>query len=171
MERFEVGNTVIYGIHGVCQITEITKKEFMGALADYYCLTPLNDKRSTVYIPCDNERLTDKIKRIMSADEIYSLINTMRNEEDIWIDDPHERKKRYSEIVGSGDRHALVRLIKTLYNRREKQTACGKKLHLADEGFLRDAEKLLYDEFAHVLSITKDQVLPFICEQIEISEK
>ena len=171
MERFEVGNTVIYGIHGVCQITEITTKEFMGALADYYCLTPLNDKRSTVYIPCDNDRLTDKIKRIMSADEIYSLINTMRNEEDIWIDDPHERKKRYSEIIGSGDRHALVRLIKTLYNRREKQTACGKKLHLADEGFLRDAEKLLYDEFAHVLSITKDQVLPFICEQIEISEK
>lgn len=46
-----------------------------------------------------------------------------------------------------------------------------KRLHISDESFLKDAEKLLYEEFAHVLNITKDQVLPFIMRQIEIEEK
>ena len=36
---------------------------------------------------------------------------------------------------------------------------------------MKDAEKLLYDEFAHVLSISPEQVLPFIMEQVELEEK
>ena len=32
---------------------------------------------------------------------------------------------------------------------------------------MKDAERILYEEFAYVLHIERDQVLPFITEQIE----
>jgi CarD family transcriptional regulator len=47
----------------------------------------------------------------------------------------------------------------------------GKKLRVSDERFLKDAEKVLYDEFAHVLDIKREEVLPFIFEQIETVRK
>ncbi len=44
-------------------------------------------------------------------------------------------------------------------------------MHIADERFLNEAEKLLYEEFAHVLQIERNQVLPFILKQIQPEEK
>lgn len=169
--EFKNGDTVIYGIHGVCTVLGIEAKEFMGKQSDYYVLAPTSDTRSTVFVPTDNELLVSKIKRIMKPSEIYGLIRQMQTEENIWIESDAERKRKYAEILKSGDRVALVRLIKTLYLHREKQSEAKKKLHASDESFLRDAEKLLYEEFAHVLNITNDQVLPFIMRQIEIEER
>ena len=171
MAIFSIGDTVIYGIHGICKITDIQKRDFMGEIADYFILSPIYDERSTVFVPCENENLTSKMKRIMSAEEIYEMIRSMPSEQQVWIDSEHERKKCYAEILKSGDRKLLIGLIKTLYLHKEKQQASGKKLHISDENFLRDAEKILYEEFAHVLQIKREQVLPFICSQIEIQEK
>lgn len=42
---------------------------------------------------------------------------------------------------------------------------------MSDERFLKEAEKMLYDEFALVLNIREDEVLPFIMKQIDIEEK
>lgn len=36
---------------------------------------------------------------------------------------------------------------------------------------MKDAENMLYEEFAYVLKIRKEQVLPFIMEQVQIEEK
>ena len=62
-------------------------------------------------------------------------------------------------------------MIKALYYHQQEQHAKGRRLHTADEHFFREAEKLLYDEFALVLHIKPEQVLPFIMEQVEIQEK
>ena len=53
-------------------------------------------------------------------------------------------------------------MIKALYIHKQQQKQRGRKLHLADEKFLRDAEKMLYDEFAYVLEISPNEVLNFI---------
>ena len=42
---------------------------------------------------------------------------------------------------------------------------------MSDERFLKDAERLLYDEFALVLRIKPDQVLPFILKQINSAQE
>jgi CarD family transcriptional regulator len=64
MAIFSIGDTVIYGIHGICKITDIQKRDFMGEIADYFILSPIYDERSTVFVPCENENLTSKMKRI-----------------------------------------------------------------------------------------------------------
>ena len=92
----------------------------------------------------------------------------MADMEPYWIGDENERKVRYKEILARGDR-SLIRLIKALYLHGQKLEAEGKKLHIADSHFLKDAEKALYDEFAHVLELQRGEVLPFIVSRIEKS--
>ncbi|MBQ4312987.1 MAG: CarD family transcriptional regulator, partial [Clostridia bacterium] len=54
---------------------------------------------------------------------------------------------------------------------KKELTQNGKKLRFADEDILSQAEKSLYDEFAVVLDIKREDVLSFICGQIECREK
>ena len=95
----------------------------------------------------------------------------MPDEELPWIENDIERRERCREIIQVGDRRELVGLIKGLYLHGERQRERGRKLHAADERFLRDAEKILYEEFAHVLQIKRDEVLPFIMEQIDVKSR
>lgn len=169
--EFRINEAVLYGAEGVCRIAEISEQNFMGEPKRYYVLKPIYAGRSTVFVPIDNAALTAKMRRVLSPEEIYALIRAMPNEAALSIDDDNARREHCREIIGSGDRAELVGLIKALYNRRVAQQAKGRKLHLADERLLQDAEKILYDEFAHVLQIKRDEVLPFILEQINVGTK
>ncbi len=44
-------------------------------------------------------------------------------------------------------------------------------MHAADRYFMKEAEKKLHEEFAYVLNIKPDEVIPFITEQIKVDEK
>ena len=87
-------------------------------------------------------------------------------EDSIWIADDNARRERYKAILAGGDPSDLIRLIKTLYLRAQTQKAQNKKPRLEDERFMKQAEKLLYEEFAHVLHIQRDEVLPYILHRV-----
>lgn len=165
---YQVGDRVVYGIHGVCLITDIEKQKSGTEVTSYYILQPVYDEKGKVFVPVGNERLEKKMRRILSKAEIYELIKEMPSEDGIWIDDEAVRKERYKQILLIGDRRELVRLIKTLYLHQQEQAAKGKKLYKNDEKVMKEAEKMLYEEFAHVLDIRPDQVLPFIMQQVEV---
>lgn len=167
---FEVGSTVLYGSDGVCKIQDITHKEVGGVSGDYYVLEPIYQKKSTVFVPLDNERLIGRMRCILSSDELLDLINTMSDEPLMWIEDESERKTAYRDVIARGDCTELMRLVKTLYLHREKQLERGKKLHACDDRFLKTAEKMINDEFALVLKIEPDQVPAYISDHIESKE-
>lgn len=168
---YQLNDTILYGGHGVCKIADITKKALGGTMTDYYVLKPVYHESSTIYVPMKNKTLTEKMRRVLSADEVYRLISAMPFEDSIWVEDENERKERYREILAHGDRLELMRMIKTLYMRQGQQQEKGRRLHISDERFFKEAEKLLYDEFALVLNLKPEQVLPFILAQIEVDEK
>ena len=165
---YQVGDRVVYGIHGVCEIADVEEQKNGGEVTSYYILQPVYDNKGKVFVPVGNERLEKKMRRILSEQEIYELIQEMPAEDSIWIADETARKEKYRQILLTGDRRELVRLIKTLYQRQQEQAAKGKKLYKNDEKVMKEAEKMLYEEFAHVLDIQLDQVLPFIMQQIEV---
>ena len=99
---------------------------------------------------------------VLSRTEIEDLIRQLPMSTCRWIDNENERKLRYREILGCGDRLAVAGLIRTLYEHRINQEKTGKKMHLSDERFLKDAERLLYDEIALVMDIEPKQVSTYI---------
>ena len=168
---YQENSIVTYGSHGVCRITGTVSRNFGGREALYYVLEPVYGGSSTVFVPADNPALTAKMKRVLSAEEIYNLIRSMPDEEPLWVEEGHHRKELFCEILRSGDRIRLIQLIKALYLRQQARREQHKKPCAEDERFLKEAERLLYEEFAYVLNIRQDQVVPFIFRQIEIKEK
>ena len=164
---FKIGDVVVYSTSGVCEVCEITTKTFGNAQFEYYVLKPVYKENSEVFVPKNNTELTSKMRQILTRQEIISLIKSMPDESDIWIDDENQRKSYYKQLIANGDRTGLIRLIKTLFNYKEKQKNAGRKLHTTDEKFLKDAEKILYDEFAYVLNISQKEVIPFIAGELE----
>lgn len=81
------------------------------------------------------------------------------------------RKEKYNEILKKGNKVELVKLIRTLYLEKEKKKTEGKKLYVGDEKIMAEAERLLHEEFAVVLNIKVDEVLPFILGELEPTEK
>lgn len=168
---YNTNDTVIYGIQGVCKIQEIVEKDICNNKVEYYVLKPIYNDKSTIFVPTNNKTLTKKMKKVLTSDEIFEIIQGMPDEETIWIENENLRKEKYREIISNGSRRDLVRLIKTLYLYKQKQLETGKHLHNSDDLFLKEAEKLLYEEIALVLNIQKEAVLPFILDKINIKAK
>lgn len=164
---YRKNDIVMYAAQGVCTITDITRKEFNDQMMEYYVLKPVSSENALIYVPTESESLTGKMRRVLSESEIYEIIRTLPEAQSEWIENEHVRKEQYRQILSQGDRKALIRMIKALYLHKQKLKEQGKKMHVSDERFFKEAEKILYDEFALVLQIETDQVLPFIIEQLE----
>ena len=166
----EKGATIVYGSQ-ICIITDIKDITFGKTARRYYILSPVWDDKNVIYVPTDNDALLVKIKRILSAEEIYALVKNIPLKETIWIEDDKERKQKYREIIDASDREEIIKVIKTLFERKKELEAVGRKLHASDVAILDKAEKVIYEEFALVLDIKKEDVVPFIVEQIEVQKK
>ena len=164
---FKVNDTIMYGTQGICKIVEITEKDFMGTKKEYYVLKPINDAGATLFAPKNNEKIATKMRRILSEEEIYELIETMPYEKANWIDNENERKDKYKKIITSGDHAELIKMIKAIYFHKKEREADGKHLYLSDERFFKEAERILYDEFQYVLKIKKEELMSFIFARIE----
>lgn len=159
---FKSGDRVMYGIHGICQIIGLEKQKAGAKLVEYYVLEPVNQPRSRFYVPTQNETATSKLHPIITRTAISSLLSSEDTRVDSWIDDENQRKQYYKDLLGCGDRAALIRMVYSLHLRKLQQEKQGKKLHLCDTSFLRDAEKLLCSEFAFVLGIPQEAVVDYI---------
>lgn len=133
----------------------------------YYVLKPIYNTASTVYVSAISNRRKTEIRHVLSADEIFSVVEKMSDEDFTWIKDNHKRKELYGQILSDGNRSELIKMVKTLrYQKQElKNINKDRKLQIFDECFLKDAEKALCEEFAYVLNIKREEVIPFIYEQ------
>ena len=164
---FQINDTVVYGVHGVCRIEDITMKEFMGTSKEYYVLKPVNDSTVTLYVPKHNDKLIEKMRKILSEQEVYRLITTMPEQEALWFQNENERKEQYKKVITKGDHGELIGIIKAIYLQKQRREEEGKHLYISDERFLKEAERILYDEFQYVLNIKKEEVLPLIFSKLK----
>ncbi len=161
---------VFYPTYGVCEISDISRKLIGSDTIECYHIHPLYEKNCSVLVPTTNKKATSRMRRVLSRQEMSTLLRNMPTQPTIWIENATARKKRYEEILESGDRQALSSLAKTLYLRRRSLKKQGKKLLSADEQSLQMAERMLHDEACHVLGIEREQALDFILEQIQKSD-
>ena len=58
-------------------------------------------------------------------------------------------------------------MIQALYLHKKEREADGRRLHMTDERFLKDAEQLLYNEWQYVLNVDKEGLMAYIFNRIE----
>lgn len=155
---FEVSDIVAYGVNGVCTVTEITTKRIDKVNVEYYVLSPNATKTAKVFVPVQNEKLVGKMRAVLTKDEIIDLLDNMPKEEE-WISNKNIRFETFKNIISEGKSSELLRLIRNLKLHEKQQLKRGKRLHMADERFLKEAEKMVLGEFAYVLNESTDDIL------------
>lgn len=159
---YQIGDQVVYGVHGVCNVVDQEERVIDRKKVTYLALEPLGQAGSRYFVPTHNAVAMSKIRHILSRDELEALMESDIIQSDGWIRDENLRKQTYRELIGSGDRARLIQMVRTLYRHRKAQAEAGKKCHLCDENFLRDAEKLLIGEISIVLNIEPEQAKQYI---------
>ena len=154
---YEVGDWMVYGVHGVCQVAGREERKVDRKRQLYLVLEPMGQEGSQYMVPTGNEAAMAKLHPLLTKEEMERLLSSPQVHTSSWIPDENQRKQRYREILTSGNREQLMQMVYTLYRHREAQTAAGKKCHVSDEFFLRDAEKLLIGEMTVVLDMDQEQ--------------
>ncbi|MBQ3542448.1 MAG: CarD family transcriptional regulator [Oscillospiraceae bacterium] len=168
---FQVNDVINYGAQGVCKITDIEEKSIGGVKKTYFVLKPVSDQGSTIFAPTDNEHVLKKMRRLLTKDQVHKLIDSMRSENAVWVDNESERKELYKNILAKCDHLELIKMIKAIYAHKAQREAEGKRLHMSDERFFKDAEQILYNEFQYVLDLDgKEDLMTYIFKRLEISD-
>jgi len=164
---YQIGDWVVYGIHGVCHIIGVEKQLVNRKRTKYLVLEPLAQTESRFYLPMENPTAMAKLKGVMTKEELTELLSSDEVQQDVWIADENQRKQYYRELIGSGDRVSLMKMVTSLYRYKAQQLAAGKKFHQSDENFLRDAEKLLSSEIALVLEMQQLEARDYLRVQLK----
>ena len=163
---FHTGDYVVYGNNGVCRVEGIGTLEVSGMPQDrlFYTLHPLYMKGSTLFTPVDNSKII--IRPVLSKEEAKELIREIPNLEPLWINDERKREIQYKETIRTCDCRQYVRIIKTIYLRRENRLAEGKKVTVQDEKYFHMAEEALYGELAISLELSKEEAKSYVINKV-----
>lgn len=159
---YRIGEQVLYGIHGVCRVVDTEERIVDKKRLTYLVLEPEGQRGARYLVPTHNSAAMSKLRQVLSAEELEALFQSHEVLEDRWIQDENRRKQTYRELIGSGDRTALMGMVSTLYRHKAAQAAAGRKCHLCDENFLRDAEKLLASEVSLVMGLDTDDAKDYL---------
>ena len=168
---FEIGTCIICGQHGVCRVEAIGPLKLYDSSPekDYYTLNPIYSKGGVIYVPADSDKIV--MREIISKDEAEKFIDEIEGMVSICIENEKRRDDIFKKALRTCDYREWGRIIKTLYERRQKRLAQGKKVTASDERHLKAAEDSLYGELAVALGMAKKEVEKRIVRQITEKEK
>lgn len=163
---FEKGDYVICGNNGICSIEDITTLNISGIDKNrkYYLLKPVYQSGSTVYIPVDTALQT--LRRALSRQEANSLIDSIPDIPLIPLADEKTLERTYKDYIHEGSCESLVKLIKTIYLRKEKRIEKGAKVTALDSRYFKLAEDFLYGELSVSLEMSREDVKSYIISYI-----
>ena len=168
---FDIGEYVSYGINGMCNIEDIRPMQLSQSVEKmmYYILRPESNPKSTIFVPVNNQKLVSKMRELMTKDEINAMLVRMKDRTLEWEKDVRFRTESFHEILSNGENQDLILMIRCLHRKRQELVQLGKKLPARDSNTLKTAERLVEEEFAHVLHIKCEEVSDYIRDVLDPS--
>lgn len=170
--KYKVGEYVVYGTSGICKITDIKNMTLSPIIGErnYYILEQINSKMSVIYVATDNETLCAKLRNVLSEKDILDILHGAKENSINWIEDRKLRTQTFSSIISSGSYEDLLLMIRCIYLKSRELAEMRKHLSDSDASILRNAERIVREEFAFSLSIPSEQVGEYIRRELGIEE-
>ncbi len=160
---FQVGDAVSYGTSGVCRIAEKATLRLAGRPCECFILRPVYDPSMKICVPCTSQVLLDRMHPLPTRQELLDLLREPAPEHE---PDRETRKERYRRTLQSGDRRALLHMLRDLYAERRHRHAQGKHLSGFEDSALREVQTMLRSEFAYAWGITPQEVPDLIAREL-----
>nr|WP_318684103.1 CarD family transcriptional regulator [uncultured Acetatifactor sp.] len=167
---FVKGEYVVCGNKGVCVVDDVTTLNISGIDKErqYYILKPVYMAGSTVYIPVDTAK--ESMRRILSHEEADRLIESIPQIPRIVIANDKLLEQEYRNCMKTNCCEEWIRIIKTIYQRKQKRMEAGRKVTAVDAKYFRIAEDNLYGELAISLNVEKNEVESYIIREMNKHE-
>ncbi len=168
---YKIGDKVVYGSSGVCEVSAISTLDSTAADRDrlYYVLKNLSTG-GTAYVPTDSEVY---IRAVMSESEAKVFLAQIPN---ISFDEllkipPKECQKAFRDILSSHDGLKIIGLIKFLKHIESAKRQQRKKLSITEERYLSQSLLVIESELMVSLGCSKNEVEDLVSEILKKSEE
>ena len=164
---FRIGEKLVCGNKGVCVVENITTLNISGVDKErqYYILKPLYMAGSTVYVPVDSPK--ESMRSVLTREEAEELISRIPEISLLTITNDKLSEQIYKECLKANRCEELVRIIKTIYLRKQKRIEAGRKITAVDAKYFHIAEENLYGELAVALDMERGEVEGYITTAID----
>ncbi len=152
MQKYQIGDFVMYSVSGACEVVEIGTLDFAGPDKLYYSLKPVYDDRDTLYVAVSNEdKIARKVIGKKAAQEILEKIKKSQRHGEL------PNKETCDAIIQQADSMEITNIIRQLRHIRSENKKNHKGLNIADAKLLTYAERIMISELATALSIPMDE--------------
>ena len=164
---FIKGEYVVSGSKGVCVVEDVTTLDISGVdkKREYYILKPVYMAGSTVYVPVDTAE--ESMRKVLDREEAGRLIGDISEISLITTTNDKLLEQEYRSCMKSNRCEEVLKVIKTIYLRKQKRLAAGRKVTAVDAKYFRIAEENLYGELAISLDMSKNEVERYIAEELD----
>lgn len=162
---YNIGDLVIYSAHGICEINDICDKTVSGITRSYYVLHPMDNKHHlTISIPVNNDKVA--ILNLIQKEESLKILEAFKYPGVEWIDKPNIRLQVYSEILNTGERKEIAKVINTLMRKKIDLELHDKKINEHDRKLLMNAQNIFFKELALSFHTSYEEINEMIINNI-----
>lgn len=152
---FQVGDKVVYPMHGAGIIEAIEDREVLGERKRYYVLhLPVSDMQ--VLVPCDSTESVG-LRQVMSEQAFQRVLEVLRSRKSQPVKNWNHRYRMNMEKIRSGDIFALAEVVRTLSHRDRE-----KGLSTAERKMLENARQILLSEIVLIRDLKLEQASSFL---------
>ena len=163
---YQKGDFVNYSAYGICEIADIRVMDFQTKTGaqKYYVLRSISQESAVVYLPVDNPKTKERIRPVLSPQEIDGILRSVKDQRMLWVSDRKQRLAQFQEILSRRDARELLLLASCLYLQSKESE---KGLSSGEQDILRRAESLIEQEFAFSLKINPSNIGEYIQEKLQ----
>ncbi|HBR29308.1 MAG TPA: CarD family transcriptional regulator [Firmicutes bacterium] len=148
---FNVGDRIVYPMHGAGVIVGIEQRNLSGTPEDYYIIK-LTSGEMKVMIPVCNKDLVG-LREIIDKDEVSKVLTVLQNRDTEMSSNWNHRYRANLEKIRSGSIYEVAEVVTGLSLRdREKGLSTGERK------MLENAKHILFSELALVEDLDEEEV-------------
>lgn len=158
---FNIGDRIVYPMHGAGTITAIEDKEILGEIKKYYIMTmPIANIK--ISIPVDNIQSIG-IRSVMSVEDGHRVMEILRAEKTEMNSNWSQRFRDNLENLKTGDPFEIAEIVRNLQLRDME-----KGLSSSEKKMLNSSKRMLTSELIIIGSMSVEEAQTMIDEAISL---
>jgi len=150
---FQLNEIVVYNNHGLYQVQNVSRLDFIPSKQIYYTLQSLKTPGDKLYIPLKQE---SKLRYIITKDMAAYCLLKLPGISCRYSAKASVRELEYRNILNSNDYMQWLALYKNIICTQKQRTAGRKPFRIKDDRALKQVEEMIVSEFSLALHTTPE---------------
>lgn len=156
---FEIGDKIVYPMHGAGTIVSVEEKEILGEKKKYYTMKmPIGEMN--VMIPVETAKDIG-IRSVITSEKLEEVMEILSGEKGEMSCNWNKRYRNNMERIRSGDICEVASVVRNLILMdREKELSTGERK------MLNNAKQILLSEVALIKNLNKEEAEAFVLDNL-----